>query len=476
MVTAHDPEPGDPSRSTAALAKLILGKPVGYRRVSDRFLQDQLRPVDLASVALAAGPPDWGGGGGGVGTLTRVVLQTSPERPAPVRVISQAIGAWVDRLGPVWVEGQVAQLTQRPGTSTVFLTLRDTAAAMSLQLTCSRQVLLAVQPPLMDGARVVVYAKPSWYPLKGTLSLTVAEIRPVGEGALLARLEHTKRLLAAEGLFNADRKRPLPFLPAVVGLVCGRGSAAEHDVLENAKRRWPAVQFRVINVAVQGATAAPQVMHAIRTLDADRDVEVIIVARGGGSVEDLLPFSEENLLRTVSAARTPIVSAIGHESDTPLLDLVADVRASTPSDAAKRVVPDVAEEYARIRQARDQLNRALNDRLGREQYGLDALRSRPAMADPTRLVVQRTEEISALLNRVRQCVTHCLEREAVHLEHTRARVLALSPAATLRRGYAVVQRADDGHVVRAPTDAPRGANLRLRLAAGELAATAGDPL
>jgi exodeoxyribonuclease VII large subunit len=411
-----------------------------------------------------------------VGTLAGVVLQTSPERPAPVRVISQAIGAWVDRLGPIWMEGQVAQLTQRPGTSTVFLTLRDTAAAMSLQLTCPRQVLLAVQPPLMDGARVVVYAKPSWYPLKGTLSLTVAEVRPVGEGALLARLEHTKRLLAAEGLFNADRKRPLPFLPAVVGLVCGRGSAAEHDVLENAKRRWPAVQFRVINVAVQGASAAPQVIHAIRTLDTDRDVEVIVVARGGGSVEDLLPFSEENLLRTVSAAQTPVVSAIGHESDTPLLDLVADVRASTPTDAAKRVVPDVSEEYARIRQARNQLSRAMSDRLAREQASLEAIRTRPSLADPMRAVAQRADEVCALRTRVRQCIIHRLDTESVHLEHTRARVVALSPAATLQRGYAVVQRASDGHVVRAPADVQRGADLRLRLAAGALAATAGNPL
>jgi exodeoxyribonuclease VII large subunit len=405
-----------------------------------------------------------------------VALQTSPERPAPVRVISLAIGSWIDRLGAVWVEGQVAQLTQRPGTSTVFLTLRDTAAAMSLQLTCPRHVLGTVQPPLTDGARVVVYARPSWYPLKGTLSLTVAQIRPVGEGALLARLEHTKRLLAAEGLFDAARKRPLPFLPAVVGLVCGRGSAAEHDVLENARRRWPAVRFRVINVAVQGASAAPQVMNAIRALDTDPDVEVIVVARGGGSVEDLLPFSEENLLRAVAAARTPVVSAIGHESDTPLLDLVADVRASTPTDAAKRVVPDVTEEYVHITTARAQLRRAVTERLAREQAGLDAVRSRPSLADPMRGIELRTEDVSALLNRARRCVAHLLETEAVHLEHAHARVIALSPAATLERGYAVVQRLADGHVVRAPTDVKRGADLRLRLALGELAATAGDPL
>lgn len=405
-----------------------------------------------------------------------MALDTSPERPAPVRVVSQAIGGWVDRLGPVWVEGQVAQLTQRPGTSTVFLTLRDPAAAMSLQLVCPRTVLAAVAPPLADGARVVVHAKPSWHHARGTLSLVTDEIRPVGEGALLARLEHTKRLLAAEGLFAADRKRPLPFLPRVVGLVCGRGSAAEHDVLENARRRWPAVRFRVLNVPVQGASAAPQVVAAVRTLDADREVEVIVVTRGGGSVEDLLPFSEENVLRAVAAARTPVVSAIGHESDTPLLDLVADVRASTPTDAAKRVVPDVAEEQARVAQARQRLDAAVRARIAREQQRLDALRTRPVLAAPGRTVDARAAEVLALRERSRRTAVHLLDREAVHLEHTRARVLALSPAATLQRGYAVVQRADGGTVVRAPGDVDPGTDLRLRLAGGDLAATAGAPL
>ena len=403
-----------------------------------------------------------------------MALDTSPEHPAPVRVISQAIGTWIDRLGPVWVEGQVAQLTQRPGSSTVFLTLRDTAAAMSVQLTCSRQVLGAVSPPLIDGARIVVHAKPAWYHARGTLSLTVHEIRPVGEGALLARLEHTRRILAAEGLFADTRKRPLPFLPTVVGLVCGRASAAEHDVLENARRRWPAVRFRVLNVAVQGAGAAAAVVQAVRALDADTDVEVIVIARGGGSVEDLLPFSEESLLRAVSAVRTPVMSAIGHESDTPLLDLVADVPASTPTDAGKRVVPDVTEEQARIAQSRDRLSRALGERLHREQAGLDALRSRPAIADPVRALTTRVAEVGSLHERVRRSALHLLDREAVHLEHTRARVRALSPAATLDRGYAVVQRVD-GHVVRAPADAPDGTRLRLRVAGGELGAVARTP-
>ena len=414
-----------------------------------------------------------------------MALQTSPEHPVPVRVVSQAIGSWVERLGAVWVEGQVAQLTQRPGTTTVFLTLRDPAAAMSLQLVCSRAVVGAVQPPLTDGARVVAHARPSWHHARGTLSLLADEIRPVGEGALLARLEHTRRLLAAEGLFAADRKRPLPFLPRAVGLVCGRGSAAEHDVLEHVRRRWPAVRVRVLNVPVQGASAAPEVAAAVRRLDADPEVEVVVVARGGGSVEDLLPFSEENLLRTVAAVRTPVVSAIGHESDTPLLDLVADLRASTPTDAAKCVVPDVAEEQRRIGQARRRLVAAVDGLVTREEHRLQALRSRPVLADPGRAVAERVAEVGALRDRSRRAARHRLDREAVVLEHTRARVLALSPAATLARGYAVVQLtgaadadagAATGAVVRAPSEAPPGTALRLRLAGGDLGAVATDPL
>ncbi len=403
-------------------------------------------------------------------SVASVAMQTSPESPAPVRVVSQAIGSWIDKLGSVWVEGQIAQLTLRPGASTVFLTLRDPAANLSLQVTCTRQVVAAVDPPLSDGARVVVHAKPSWYFNRGTLSLQVDEIRQVGVGQLLARLEHTRRILSAEGLFAEERKRPLPFLPHIVGLVCGRGSAAERDVLDNARRRWPAVRFRVENVAVQGHLAVAQITDAVRALDRDPEIDVIVVARGGGSVEDLLPFSDESLVRTVAATRTPVVSAIGHESDTPLLDLVADVRASTPTDAAKRVVPDVTEEVVRVSALRDRSRRAVTARVDRERAGLHAVRSRPVLADPLRDVSRRTEEVAALRARSRRHLTHLLDREAVHLEHTRARVVALSPAATLTRGYAVVQR-PDGYVVRAPSDVETGDDLRVRLADGEITAT-----
>jgi exodeoxyribonuclease VII large subunit len=270
--------------------------------------------------------------------------KSTPEQPWPVRVVSQKLGEWIGRLGWVWVDGQVAQVSRRPGASTVFLTLRDPSADLSLTVTTNRDVLDAGVPQLAEGARVVVHAKPAFYPARGTLSLRAGEIRQVGLGELLARLEKLKQLLRAEGLFDPARKRRPPFLPAKIGLVTGRASAAERDVLTVARQRWPAVQLRVVNVAVEGRGAVADLGGALRVLDEEPSVDVIVLARGGGSVEDLLPFSDEALCRAVAAARTPVVTAIGHETDTPLVDFVADVRAATPTDAAKRVVPDLAEE------------------------------------------------------------------------------------------------------------------------------------
>jgi exodeoxyribonuclease VII large subunit len=397
-------------------------------------------------------------------------IETSAEQPMAVRVLAQQIAGWVARLGRVWVEGQVAQLSRRPGSGTAFVTLRDPVADVSISVTVPRAVLDAVVPPLAEGARVVVFAKPDYYLTRGTLSLVATEIRPVGLGDLLARLERLKAVLAAEGLFEASRKRALPFLPRTVGLVCGRGSAAERDVLENARQRWPGVEFRVENVAVQGVYAVAEVVDALARLDKDPVVDVIVVTRGGGSVEDLLPFSDEAMVRAVAGCRTPVVSAIGHEQDAPLLDLVADVRASTPTDAARRVVPDVREELARVEQARDRLRRAVQELVLRETGRLDALRSRPVLSDPVAgLVVPRESEVGQLVARARRTLAHRLDRAGDELDHTRARVRALSPAATLARGYAVVQRAD-GLVVRDESEVSPDELLRVRLAVGELAA------
>jgi exodeoxyribonuclease VII large subunit len=319
----------------------------------------------------------------------------------------------------------------------------------------------------------VVHARPQFYATRGTLSLAADQVRQVGVGELLARLEHLRRVLAAEGLFAEDRKKPLPFLPAVVGVVCGRASAAEKDVVENGRRRWPAVRFRVEEVAVQGTTAVTEVTEALQRLDADPEVEVIVVTRGGGSLEDLLPFSNEALVRAVAACRTPVVSAIGHEVDTPLLDLVADVRASTPTDAAKRVVPDVTEELERVGQLRRRTGAAIHALLSREQAALVAVRSRPVLADPHNLLTPREEEVRRLVDRSRRVLTAALDRAGDNLAHTRARVTALSPAATLDRGYAVLQR-PDGQVVRRAAEVTGGTLLRARLAVGELAVEVRD--
>ncbi|MDL4772248.1 MULTISPECIES: exodeoxyribonuclease VII large subunit [Thermomonosporaceae] len=401
-----------------------------------------------------------------------MAMETSAESPVPVRTVLQAVGGWIGKLGRIWVEGQITDLNARGGT--VYMTLRDPVANMSVRVVGPRAVVEAAGPAVTDGARVVVHAKPDFWINRGTFSLSALEVRPVGVGELLARLERLKQVLAAEGLFRPDRKRPLPFLPGRIGLICGRDSDAEHDVLQNARRRWPAVAFQVENTAVQGSYAVGEVMEALRRLDADPEIEVIVITRGGGAMEDLLPFSDEALVRAVAAARTPVVSAIGHEQDAPLLDLVADVRASTPTDAAKKTVPDVREQLQLVRQLRDRGRRCLAGGLEREAAWLKAVRSRPALADPVREVERQSERVLALRDRTRRCLAGALDRSGDELSHTRARLLALSPAATLERGYAIVQRAD-GAVVREAAGVPGGEELLLRLADGRLTVTVSGP-
>lgn len=396
-----------------------------------------------------------------------MALETSPESPAPLRVISQAIAGWVGRLGAAWIEGQVTQLNLRPGADQVFLQVRDVQEDSCLTVVTSRAVVSAVEPPLADGARVVIYAKPEFWFRRGTLQLRAQVIRTVGLGELLARLEQLKAELAAEGLFAAQRKRALPFLPRRIGLVCGRASAAERDVIENARRRWPAIDFEVRPVAVQGPRAVAEVVAAVRELDAAAEVDVIVIARGGGSVEDLLPFSAEILIRTVSAASTPVVSAIGHEQDAPLLDFVADVRASTPTDAARRVVPDFAEQLNLVSQLRGRGHRAADRQLSNEQQRLDALRRRPALADPGRLIRDAEAELAAARVRVRRLLAQRLGSASEDLGHLSARLRALSPAATLDRGYAIVRTADGAIVRSAEQVRGKQAAVHVRVAHGE---------
>jgi exodeoxyribonuclease VII large subunit len=397
------------------------------------------------------------------------MFETSSESPAPVRVVSEAIKDYVDRLGPIWIEGEISELNERSGMM-AFMRLRDTSVDMSISVMCHKSVIATVKP-LPDNARVVLYAKPSFYTKNGSLSFSAREIRQVGVGELLARLEALKNLLAGEGLFDSDRKVALPLLPKVIGLICGRNTDAEKDVVENAKRRWPSVQFEIREVTVQGAAAVSEVSDALRELEANKDVEVIIITRGGGSFEDLLPFSDEALVRLAASCTTPIVSAIGHEKDAPLLDLVADYRASTPTDAAKRVVPDIAEEIAMIDALRDRARRTLVNRINLEATQIANFRNRPVMKDPHVLITTRAEIIAGLRDRSNRSFAHQLKLAKEELKQIKARVRALSPQATLDRGYSVVQLAD-GQIVTDPKKLKQGDLLRLRLAKGETQATA----
>ena len=395
------------------------------------------------------------------------MLETSAESPAPVRVVSTALKDYLDRLGPSWIEGELSEINERTGMA--FMRLRDTSEDMSISVMCHRSVLAPVAP-LPANARVIIHAKVSFYTKSGTLSLSAKEIRQVGIGELLARLEALKALLANEGLFRDSKKNPLPLLPRKVGLICGRNSAAEKDVVENAKRRWPAVEFEIREVAVQGSAAVVEVSTALKELEADPLVDVIIITRGGGSFEDLLPFSDESLVRLASLCKTPIVSAIGHEQDAPLLDLVADVRASTPTDAAKKVVPDISEEIGLINNLRDRTRRKIISMLDLENQMIASLRQRPVLKDPLVLVTARQEIVQGLRERSHRSATNAVAMARDELLHLSARVRSLSPQATLDRGYAVVQLLD-GVIARNPSTLHEGDKLRIRLALGDIGAT-----
>lgn len=375
-----------------------------------------------------------------------MAFETTPESPAPVRKIARSLDEWISRLGAVWIDGQVAEYRPRPGARFHYFVLRDTDVDMSLTVKADSSVIGRIDPPLQEGQRLLVHAKPDFYAARGSLSMLAREIRAVGLGALLEELARLRDLLAAEGLFAPERKKPLRFLPRRIGLICGRNSAAMQDVLVNARERWPAIGFEIREVPVQGAQAVSAVTTAVRELDDAEDVDVIVITRGGGSVEDLLPFSNEALVRAVAACRTPVVSAIGHEQDAPLLDFVADLRASTPTDAAKRIVPSLAEQQALISALQTRTGVVLRHLLEGEQQRLDHRRTRA-----TTLIRSR------------------LESAAQDVAHLRARVRALSPAATLDRGYAIVLL-DDGSIVREAAAVPVGARIDVRLAQGRLTA------
>lgn len=397
------------------------------------------------------------------------MLETSIDAPAPVRVISEAIRDWIGKLGPVWVEGELSQVDDRKGSSMIFMRLRDTSSDISISLSCHRSVYQSVAP-LPQNARIKVFSKVNFYTGNGSLSLNAREIHHVGLGELLARLEMLKKVLAAEGLFTASRKKSLPFLPRKVGLICGRNSAAEKDVVENARRRWPAVQFEIREVAVQGSSAVIEVSGALKELESIEEVDVIIITRGGGSFEDLLPFSDEGLVRLVAACKKPIVSAIGHEQDTPLLDLVADLRASTPTDAAKRVVPDINEEFALLSDLSKRLHRGIKVRFDQEVRLIENLASRPIMKDAMLLVTPEIESLGRDRKAMSRSLQHRLTLSERELKGAESQLRALSPYAVLERGYSVAHRAD-GKILRDASELRVGDLVTVRFARGAAKAT-----
>ena len=405
--------------------------------------------------------------------LPETAAQTSPQQPWPIRVLTIKIGNYLKRMPPVWTEGQVVEISRRGDSKLAFMTLRDPVVDMSQAVVVHRQVLDAMPTPLVEGARVVARLVPDYYDARGLFRLRAVDLKPVGIGELLAQVEHLRRLLAAEGVFDPSRKKPLPFAPAVIGLVCGRDSDAEHDVVVNTGKRWPGTRFEIRRVPVQGTGAASAVAEAVRGLDADPAVEVIVVARGGGSLEDLLPFSNEALIRAVAACRTPLVSAIGHEADSPLLDLVADVRASTPTDAARLLVPDAAAQRRDLAGTRAALRAATARALGREQESLAGLRARLAARDPAQVLADGRLQVADHRRRARHALRHRFTLEDAQVGHLRARLRAMSPQATLDRGYAIVLD-EAGRVVTASDQTSPGARLDVVLGRGRAVVEVAD--
>lgn len=393
------------------------------------------------------------------------------ETPWPVALLSNKIRGYIERLGAVWVEGEITQWGVSGGN--VYGKLKDLTEDATVSFTLWSSVKARLSEEFKQGDRAIALVKPNYWVKAGTLTMQVLELRHVGLGDMLERLERLRKQLASEGLFDASRKKPLPFLPHCIGLITGKDSDAEKDVIRNAQLRWPAVDFRVVHATMQGDRIVGEVTAAIRRLDADPQVDVIILARGGGDFQNLLGFSDEKLVRAAAACATPLVSAIGHEADRPLLDEVADLRASTPTDAAKRVVPDVSDELNRVQQARARLANRLTGILRTEVDRISQLRSRPALGTSSWILDRRAEDLTRSVARGTELVTRMVEQADTQIVQLRNHLRALSPQGTLDRGYAIAQT-PDGHVLRSPAQAPAGTTLRLTLAEGRVSATTTD--
>lgn len=393
---------------------------------------------------------------------------SSPDEPWTIAMVTTELKSYIGRLGQLWVIGEVVEWNERA--TGIFGKIKDSSVEAAMSINAWNSVKSSLPSNVTAGDKVIALVRVDFYAKTGQLNLNVLEMRHAGLGDVLAKLEELKRKLAAEGLFDASRKRPLPFLPQNIGLITGKDSDAERDVIRNAELRWPQVVFTREYTPVQGDQASPAIIAALERLDADPTVDVIIIARGGGDFQNLLPFSDEGLVRAVAAAITPVVSAIGHEPDQPLLDLVADLRASTPTDAAKRVVPDVNEELALVSDLRNRAFQAASNFVRMNIERLEQVRSRPVLAGSAWIIDQRAEDLVRTVQRGFELASRALDDARIETQSLRSQVRALSPQSTLERGYAIAVT-PSGTAVRTPEDAPPGTPLVVTLAHGALDAT-----
>jgi exodeoxyribonuclease VII large subunit len=388
-----------------------------------------------------------------------------------VASFNRGVAQWLGRLPTVWVEGEVTELKRHTRWASVFFTLKDPADGSCVAVQMPRGQFDALRLELADGERVHVYGRPELFAQKGDFRLRALTVERFGVGAHLAALERLKTKLAGEGLFAAARKRPLPLLPRRIGLVTGNDAAAKRDVLTTIQSRFPPANVLVAETYVQGPRAALEIIDALRELCAQPGVDVIVLTRGGGSFEDLLPFSDERLVRAVAACPVPVVSAVGHEQDTPLCDLAADVRASTPTMAGKLVVPELSELSGMLDRARETLARCAQRTLERDAQRLE--RSAERLRAAPRLVLERQgERIERAHERLRRAPALAVERKRAALESTAGRLRVLSPQKTLQRGYAIVRT--ESKVVTARADVAPGMRVDVRVADGAFGARVED--
>ena len=400
----------------------------------------------------------------------QIAIGKDPEHPFTVQQLSERVANAVKGWGNAWVEGEIIKFQAKAG-GHAYPQLRDLATGSTISLVIFNGVLVSSGEEFTDGDRVLVSGNMDYYVARGTLSLKVSSIKKVGLGVLMAEIEARRAKIYAEGLADPSKKKKLPFLPGVIGLITAENSDAEKDVRQNILLRWPEAVIKLANVSVQGAECAPSVIAALKKMDADPDVEVIIITRGGGGFLDLVGFSDEALVRAVAACETPVISAIGHENDRPIIDDVSDLRASTPTDAAKRVVPDVVEERRRIIDSLERMKSIISSFLGHQVTLIQQIRQHPLLKDPHAYLIQRTDDLTRALGELRDDLDYKLDKQSTELANKKNLLRSLSPQSTLDRGYAVVRDAA-GKVITDPKMAKTGTLLKLRVAKGDLDATA----